>query len=143
MPDILQDFPIRAAPVLVYHAVSMPDQLDQWWTKTSSGTPAVGTEYELGFGPQYAWRARVTKASSPHAFELQLTDSDPDWDGTYVGFELAPAASGIQVRFAHRGWPSANEHYRISCHCWALYLRLLRRYLEFGETVPYERRLEA
>jgi hypothetical protein len=32
---------------------------------------------------------------------------------------------------------------RISCHCWALYLRLLRRHLEFGESVPYDRRLEA
>jgi hypothetical protein len=40
------------------------------------------------------------------------------------------------------GWPVDNEHWRISCYCWAMYLRLLRRYLEHGEIVPYERRLE-
>ena len=42
----------------------------------------------------------------------------------------------------HLGWPEANAHYRTSCHCWALYLRVLRRYLENGESVPYEVRLD-
>ena len=37
----------------------------------------------------------------------------------------------------------ANEHWRISCYCWAMYLRLIRRYLEYGETIPYESRLDA
>ena len=41
------------------------------------------------------------------------------------------------------GWPSANEHCRISSYCWAMYLRILRRFLEHGEVVPYEARLEA
>ncbi|MCH8956850.1 SRPBCC domain-containing protein, partial [candidate division KSB1 bacterium] len=36
----------------------------------------------------------------------------------------------------------ANEHYRVSCYCWAMYLRLLKRYVEHGETVPYEDRLD-
>jgi len=47
------------------------------------------------------------------------------------------------VRFCHRGWPAENEHYRVSCHCWALYLRLLRRQVEYAESVPYEQRLDA
>jgi hypothetical protein len=56
--------------------------------------------------------------------------------------ELTPTKEGTQVRFAHTGWPEANEHYRISCYCWAMYLRVLKRHLEFGERVPYEKRLE-
>jgi len=54
----------------------------------------------------------------------------------------APSASGTQVRFSHRGWSEANDHYRTSCHCWALYLRILRRHLEHGEKVPHEQRLD-
>ena len=42
--------------------------------------------------------------------------------------------------FSHTGWPSANEHFRVSSYCWAMYLRVLRRYLEHGEVVPYEQR---
>lgn len=142
MPDILQDFPIAVPASRVYEAVSSPTGLNQWWTMSASGTPQLGNHYDLGFGPGYDWRAVVTKAEPARAFELQMVKSDADWDNTVVGFELIPTATGTQVRFYHRGWPASNEHYRISCHCWALYLRLLRRYLEAGEFVPYERRLE-
>jgi hypothetical protein len=47
------------------------------------------------------------------------------------------------VRFAHRGWPDESDHYRTSSFCWAMYLRLLSRALEFGEFVPYDDRLRA
>ena len=142
MPDILQDFPIKAPPDRVFAAVSEPAGLDQWWTITASGAPALGAEYELDFGPDYRWRAVVTKCERDRAFELRLTHADGDWTSSVVGFELCPNEDGTHVAFYHRGWSEANAHYRTSCHCWALYLRILRRYLEFGETVPYEQRLD-
>jgi uncharacterized protein YndB with AHSA1/START domain len=142
MADILQDFAIHAAPSRVFEAVSAPGQLDQWWTLRSSGQPAMGSIYELDFGPAYQWQAVVTKSVPGSAFELTLTRADDDWIGSTVSFELSPSGSGTQVRFAHRGWPQANDHYRTSCHCWALYLRILRRHLEHGESVPYDRRLD-
>jgi uncharacterized protein YndB with AHSA1/START domain len=141
MADILQDFPIHVPPDRVFEGVSNPALLDQWWTLRSSGQPAVGAAYDLDFGPNYLWRAVVTQSVTGAAFELQITRAHADWMGTLVGFQLYPSGSGTQVRFHHRGWPEVNEHYRTSCHCWALYLRILRRYLEFGETVPYDERL--
>lgn len=65
-----------------------------------------------------------------------------DWNGSHVIFELAPHEIGTWVRFQHLGWPDANEHYRVSNFCWAMYLRLLRRYLEHDDVVPYDQRLE-
>lgn len=141
MQDILQDFPIAAPADRVFAAVSTPAGLDQWWTLRSTGQPEVGAVYELDFGPQYQWRAEVTRAVPGRAFELRMTTSDDDWAGTRVGFELDPGAAGTQVRFYHRGWPQSNEHFRISNHCWAMYLRILRRHLEHGESVPYDQRL--
>ena len=141
MHDILQDFPIAAPPEQVFRAVSTPDGLDEWWTLRSTGNPRVGAAYELDFGPAYQWRAEVTKSVPGSAFELRMTKSDDDWSGTVVGFELRPDDGGTQVRFYHRGWPQANEHYRTSNHCWAMYLRILRRHLESGESVPYDQRL--
>jgi uncharacterized protein YndB with AHSA1/START domain len=141
MSDILQDFPINASAADVFRAVSEPRLLDEWWTLTSSGQPVVGSSYELDFGPGYHWRAVVTKATPGTAFELRLTSADADWLDTLVGFELEPDGNTTRVRFYHRGWPEANGHYRTSCHCWALYLRILRRHVEFGESVPYDDRL--
>jgi len=141
MPAILQDFPIAASPNRVFDAVSTPAGLDAWWTLHSKGHPTLGATYELDFGPGYLWKAEVTRADPSTAFELRLTSADAEWTGTTVGFELAPAGDGTQVRFYHRGWPAPSEHYRISNHCWAMYLRILRRHLEHGESVPYAERL--
>ena len=141
--DILQDFPIRAAARQVFEAVALPGGLDQWWTIRSSGSPAPGAEYALDFGPGYQWKARVTACVPDREFELELTEAMPDWMHSRVRFELDEKDGRTWVRFSHRGWPSAGDHYRTSSHCWALYLRILRRYLEHGETVPYEERLSA
>lgn len=142
MADIYHDFPIKAPPERVYEAVTSPAGLDAWWTKRSAGEPSEGTEYELWFGPEYDWRARVTRAAAPSDFELQLTRADPDWLATRVGFHLERSGDATLVRFSHTGWPTPNEHWRISCYCWAMYLRILRRHIENGEMVPYEQRLD-
>lgn len=143
MPDIFHDFPVKAPVGRVFEAVSTPEGLDRWWTQRCSGQPSEGAVYELGFGPGYAWRAVVTRCVPDAELELHLTHADADWTGTRVGWGMEPRKGATWVQFAHTGWPSANDHYRISCNCWALYLRIMRRYLEHGEVVPYENRLEA
>jgi uncharacterized protein YndB with AHSA1/START domain len=141
MPDIYSDFPINVPAGDVFRAVSTPGGLDQWWTKRSAGTPTLGAEYELWFGPEYDWRARVVACAAPARFELEITRAGEDWLGTRVGFDIAGQGAS-RVRFHHTGWPQSNEHYRVSCYCWPMYLRILRRYLEHGETVPYKQRLD-
>jgi uncharacterized protein YndB with AHSA1/START domain len=140
--DILHDFPIAVPAARVFDSVSSPAGLDQWWTKTSRGEPRAGAGYELGFGAGFDWRASVTRYVAEREFELTMTSADADWNGTRVSFALEEKDGTTQVRFRHTGWPEANEHYRVSCYCWAMYLRILRRYLEHGEVVPYERRLD-
>jgi uncharacterized protein YndB with AHSA1/START domain len=136
MPDIFQHFLIHAPAADVFRGISTPEGLDTWWTKHASQS---GAEYTLNFGPKHDWRARVSKSVPDREFELELTRADDDWTGTKVGFVLE---GDTQVRFHHTGWPQSNDHYRISCYCWAMYLRLLKRYIERGEVVPYEQRLE-
>lgn len=143
MADIFQHFPIKSSARQVFDAVSTPSGLDAWWTKTSSGKPDEGAEYTLGFGPGYDWRAKVVRSIPGHEFELELIGADRDWQGTRLGFELDESDGATQVRFHHAGWPESNDHYRVSCYCWSMYLRLLKRYVERGETVPYEDRLDA
>lgn len=142
MADIVQDFPINASRQRVFQAVSSPAGLDSWWTKRSSGEPVQGNEYVLWFGPEHDWRAVVSRCVASVEFELQLTRAEEDWQDTRVGFVLAETSGGTQVRFHHLGWPEANDHYRTSCFCWAMYLRLLKRYVENDELVPYEARLD-
>jgi len=143
MPDIFQHFPIKATARAVFDAVSTPAGLDAWWTESASGQPGAGNEYELGFGEGYNWRARVSSCVPYEDFELELIAAEEDWQDTRVGFHLEENNGTTNVRFHHKGWPESNDHYRVSCYCWSMYLRLLKRYVERGEVVPYEDRLEA
>lgn len=142
MADILHDLPIKASLERLFRAVSTPQGLDTWWTLSCTGEPREGAEYELGFGPEYDWRSRVSRCVPDSEFELEMVRADSDWLGTRVGMRLEAGDGVTWLRFRHTGWPSPNEHFRISCTCWAMYLRVLRRSLEHGEAVPYAERLD-
>ncbi len=142
MPDVLHDFPIRATPAAVFAAVSSPVGLDAWWTLGASGEARVGAVFELFFGEEYDWRATVVRCIADREFALRIDRASVDWVGTEVSFRIEEAGDVSWLRFAHTGWGAATEHYRISSFCWAMYLRVLRRWVEHGEVVPYERRLE-
>jgi uncharacterized protein YndB with AHSA1/START domain len=140
MADIAFQFPINAPVAPVFQAIATPLGLDAWWTLRSMGVPAEGAVYELWFGPEYDWRARVTRAVPDQEFELEITVAQQDWLGTRVSFRLAEQAGLTIVHFRHSNWPEANAHFQISCYCWAMYLRLLRRFVEHGEVVAYAER---
>jgi uncharacterized protein YndB with AHSA1/START domain len=142
MADILHDFWIKASPEEVFPAISTPAGLDTWWTSRSAGRPSTGEEYELWFGPDYDWRAIITRCVQDAEFELELVSADPAWVGTRVGFRLEAGDGTTRAYFHHTGWPEAGENYRVSCYCWAMYLRILKRYVEHGERVPYDKRLD-
>ncbi|MCC6929136.1 MAG: SRPBCC domain-containing protein [Gemmatimonadaceae bacterium] len=141
MPSsILHDFPIRASAATVFAAVVSPDT---WWTLESDVQAALGSTSRLYFGEGYDWRALVSACEPGVTFEWTFTDAMPDWMGTRLRFDLTEADGVTAVHFAHHGWETASEHFRVSSFCWAMYLRLLRRTVETGEVVPYARRLDA
>jgi len=143
MPDIRHEFPISAPPPRIFQAMVTPAGLDAWWTLTSAGDPAVGSVYSLGFGPGYDWEAVVRSVTPDAGLEWEFTKADADWTGTRVGFHLQAGGGLTRVEFHHTGWREDNAHYRVSSFCWAMYLRLLKRYVESGDRVPYTKRLDA
>lgn len=142
MPDIHHTFPIHSSARKVFDCISSPKGLDAWWAKSSEGEPVVGNTYRLYFAPEYDWRAVVTTCEPEKHFEFLITEADEDWTQSKVGFILTEKDSTTLVEFYHTGWPKDNKHYSISSFCWAMYLRLLKRYIELGEIVAYENRLE-
>lgn len=142
MPDIFHNFPINGSPKKVFDAITTPEGLNSWWSDTCEATPGESSVYNFGFGPGYEWSAITLSYEPGHEFELKFTNADADWNDTRVGFRLHEQAGVTEVRFHHLGWPATNDHYQISCFCWAMYLRLLKRFVEVGEVVPYKIRLD-
>lgn len=96
MPDILCDVPVPAPVSSMFEAISTPAGLDAWWTKSSKGEPAVSSEYTLGFGPEYDWRAEVTQCEPGVRSELEMRRADIDWTTSRAG--ASRAAPGRSAR---------------------------------------------
>lgn len=144
MADIIHEFTVKVEPERVFQSFATPGGLEKWWTTKSTGEIREGGTFRLYFGPEFDWEAKVTRYLPPSAFELQIMQAHADWIGTFVGCNLSPEGkNATRVRFHHTGWSEQNEHWRLSCFCWAMYLRILRRNLEYGEFVDYEKRLDA
>ncbi len=144
MADILHDLTVAAPIEKVFEAVATPTGLDEWWTEKSDGNPGPGEEFVLQFTPEFVWRAKVTKCVAPHEFELTITEALEDWIGTKVGFTLSKTENGATaLSFRHAGWAAASPHFRNSSFCWALYLRVLRGFVENGKRVSYADRYSA
>ena len=141
MADILHSFPVNATVEKVFECISTSKGIDQWWAKSSEGTSAINRTFKFSFGPEHNWSAMVTRFIPNKIFELQMTIADEDWINTKVGFRLDGKNDITQVEFYHKGWPEVNQHYKVSNYCWAMYLRVLKRYAESGEQVPYDERL--
>jgi len=141
--EIVHYFPVNSSIESVYETVSTSRGLARWWAMGAKGHSELGAILELDFGPDYQWQAQVTQMVPPLEFELTMIKADPDWMKSTIGFQLLSTPNGTDVRFFHQGWKEANDHFYISCYCWAMYLRLMKRYVEYGELVEYEERLNA
>lgn len=142
MPDILHRLPVRAPAGRVFDLFTTAEGLRTWWALDAEGTPAPGEVYALDFGPGYQWTAMVNAVDPPRWIEWEMLDADGDWGGTRVGARLVERDGSTLVDFYHSGWRHANEHFRTTSCCWAQYLRILRRFAEHGERVPYDQRLD-
>ena len=138
--DVLLDLYIKASAEQVYNAVTLPEELIKWWPLKCSGSPLLNEVYNLNFTDQYDWYGIVTASEPFKHFEITMTKSDQDWDGTQFGFILTPRSSNLHLQFYHKGWKESNEHYRHSTYCWANLLRSLKDYLESGKIVAFEDR---
>ena len=142
--DIIHYLQIKSDPHKIFQAISTSPGLNAWWTETSSAEEKLGGKYDLIFEiDKYQWQAVCSAYEPDSVFELTLTVASEDWLDTKVRFELEEAETHCDVRFFHTGWRESSPHFRISSYCWAMYLRLLKRYVEFGEIVDYADRLEA
>ena len=138
--SIIHQLPINASLSDVFSAISTPQGLDQWWTQGCEGRPELGSLYELDFG-SVQWQAQVTHLVPDQEFELSMTRCDADWSDTIINFQLVPRSEGVMLTFTHKGWPQDNDHFRGSNYCWAMYLRIMKRFVEHSEKVAYQDRL--
>jgi uncharacterized protein YndB with AHSA1/START domain len=127
----------EAAPGTVLAALTSDEAISDWWGVTV-GTPARGQRFEVGFGTDKGIDMEVVTAG-PSRVEWYVRGAPltPEWDGTTIVFELAPAGEGTELRFTHRGLTPQLECFDMCHEGWTHYLGSLVDYVDRGEGQPY------
>ncbi|MFT5585444.1 MAG: hypothetical protein ACI9VR_003036 [Cognaticolwellia sp.] len=135
MSDILQSIRIQAPAAQVLASLNSIDGLAGWWTRTTSGDATPGGHIDFRFG-EHVTRVRV-ETVSVEGVHWTVVDSNPDWNGTRLTFDLEADGERTLLKFGHRDWTQAGGFF---AHCsmkWATFLLSLRAQVEHGEGRPF------
>jgi uncharacterized protein YndB with AHSA1/START domain len=131
---ITSELYIAAAPERIYRAFTEREELMRWFVTDADIELRPGGAYNLTWGPGQQVAGVVVHIDAPCWFVW-----DEDWVGgpgvTRVSIELAPLASGAQLRVRHAGFGAGtawDEQFASVTRGWATELEHLRNYLEHG-----------
>ena len=131
MYDILHDIDIAATPTDIFQMITHPQNLNQWWTVKSTGEPSLNETYNFYFSDDYNWFAKVIHIEENRSVIFEMTQADSDWAETVLSFDIIRKSETLQtLRFEHKNWQTANNHFRRTSFCWALYFDKMKRLLE-------------
>ena len=138
MADIVQDITIAAAPERVFDALTRQEELKRWWTRDVKAEPAVGSIAEFRFDKgETVFEMEIVALDAAKKVEWRVRNGPPHWQGTTVMWELAPAAGGTALHFAHTGFAAADRLYEETRAGWEYFLGSLKAYLETGKGTPH------
>ena len=132
MPDIMHLVTINAAPDYVFDALATENGIRGWWTSDANLDPRVGGKGEFRFyGGSKITIVEVTELHRPRRVGWKVLRSfRPEWESTTISFDLQTLDGGTKLRFAHLGFPRADDDYAICTTGWGLYLASLKTFLE-------------
>ena len=121
----------ESAPGAVFDALTSADAITSWWAP-ATGSGAAGGEITLLFGGQEV-RIRVDDASRPAraCWTVLVSEPLPDWAGTTITFDIAPAGDGRTVlHFTHHGLTPQLACFSMCSAGWTQYLASLVDYVD-------------
>ncbi|AKU18249.1 SRPBCC family protein [Luteipulveratus mongoliensis] len=135
MVDILHKIAIKSEPKAVYDALTTIEGLSGWWTRDTSGDPAVGGVVQFRF-EQGGFDMKVIESEPGEKVLWEVVDGPEEWVGTHVHWDLRHEDDYTVVMFKHEGWKEPVDFmYHCSTH-WAMFLISLRSLVETGTGAP-------
>ena len=131
---------VKAPVSKVYEALTTQSGLAKIWTQELTFKAKVGAVNEFRFGDETPTRMQITKLTPNEAMDWLCVDSDPEWIGTRVCFELNEANGKTAVILRHADWRELTNFYRFCNYNWAMFLLSLKEYCEAGGGTNYQAR---
>jgi uncharacterized protein YndB with AHSA1/START domain len=120
----------ESAPEAVFGALTSAGAIACWWAP-ATGSGVAGGEITLTFDGQEV-RIRVDEADRPArvCWTVLASAPLPDWAGTTITFDIAPAGAGSTLAFTHHGLTPQLECFSMCRAGWAQYLASLADHVD-------------
>jgi len=140
MADIEHLQIVKASAADVYFALTTAKGLSEVWTNELTVHEQVGAVNEFQFGSDDLTKMQIVELIPGERIEWLCVESDPEWVGTSLSFELEEKKGKTYVTFRQTNWAKVTDFYRSCNYNWAMFLYSLKLYCEEGQGMPYQRR---
>lgn len=140
MPSIEHIQYVKAPIEQVFAALTTQAGLAAVWTDNLSVTPEVGAINSFAFGSGKPDQMKVVELLPNKRQLWHCLDSDPEWIGTEISFDLEPRKGKVAVTLKQEKWRAVTEFYRFCNYNWGVFLLSLKGYCEDGKGMPYQDR---
>lgn len=131
---------VHAPASIVYEALTTADGLSEIWTNELIIHNQIGFINEFRFGSNDITKMKIEELITNKKVVWQCIDSDPEWIGTYISFDIREKNGKSFITLRHMGWREVTPFYRSCNYNWAIFLYSLKSYCEDGEGLPYHKR---
>ncbi|GIQ69064.1 SRPBCC domain-containing protein [Xylanibacillus composti] len=131
---------IHAPAAEAYQALTTAKGLSEVWTRELIVHEQVGAVNEFHFGDDDLTKMRIVELIPSQKVEWLCTESDPEWIGTTISFELKEKNGTTALTLRHKNWKEVTNFYRFCNYNWAMFLFSLKSYCEDGRGLPYQER---
>lgn len=131
---------IKSPIATVYKTLTTQEGLYDVWTTELIVKPEVGFINEFDFGDNDTTKMKIVELSPNKRILWECVDSDTEWIGTKISFDLTEKDGVTSVVLKHFDWRELTEFYQWCNYNWAMFLLSLKSHCEDGEGIPYQKR---
>ena len=127
---------IKAPIATVYNALTSEEGLGKVWTKKLQVKNEIGFINEFDFDEKYLTKMKIIELQKNNKIVWECIESDIEWIGTGVSFDLSENDNTTTVVLSHFNWRELTNYYRWCNYNWAMFLSSLKTYCENLKQVP-------
>ncbi|WP_164108519.1 MULTISPECIES: SRPBCC family protein [Sphingobacterium] len=121
---------IKAPASLIYQVLTTEEGLAKIWTKKLIVKPEVGFINEFDFNEAEITKMKIIELQENSRIYWECVDSDKEWIGTRVSFDLSERNNQTAVILKHSDWRAVTEYYQWCNYNWSMFLQRLKTHCE-------------
>jgi uncharacterized protein YndB with AHSA1/START domain len=132
METIYHQILINSTPDVVFKAVTTQEGISKWWLFNCIVKPEMGFINEFRYKNYVHNKMKVIDLQPNKRVEWECIQSDPQWIGTHIIFDISVHNEFVKLNFIHTNWQEQTDFFAACNYHWARHLTMLKNYCESG-----------